>query len=595
MSVASSSRVTLRSLVSHNVWLPTVIKHSGIWTPAVIKHSGLWTPTIVKYEEDQPRESNGRFGSSGDGSMQGPPPEGASLRSWAEMSKGDVIVWGRHGACTINAIDDNPKQPNYKRVRATDANGKNVTFYLSLNSKYPIMTDGAMPKPDAAKPVGEAKPEEAPKPKVAVKDLNDARKAITASLAVYGARVDKVVELREKAKKLERELKYSVGDARKPLLAERRSLKKELSIADNNLINTVTELGDKVNGVIDVEIDKRLAAQGCTRMSDTDLRTQLNALSEERDAAILTATGIKGHEAVREIEKQAILDIQSVMKENGVDQSVRWAMAAYFSAAQKQTLDMRAALQRLESKNLLPASFKEAVRISGPARQIVREYSEKDTVLRVASAKDILATKIALRDATFAVVGQLRPLAAPGSLRLKIVGDTARATEMINKALVMYPADWVKTTEEKAAPINVTYSETLKGRSSAGGFRVRLTLGHESKDGDEAKVSTILHEFQHIMDDHNTQLYETHGSYWRVRCPLQRTSINVGGNPGDPDEFKHPYSGTNYEKRGIRGWEIGTMGMEGLYGATNKNAQTVQADKSYRDYIIGTLLLASRR
>ena len=588
MSVASSSRITLRSLVSHNVWSPTVIKHSG-----------LWTPTIVKYEEDQPREDNGRFGSSGDGSMQGPPPEGASLRSWAEMGKGDVIVWGRHGACTINAIDDNPKQPNYKRVRATDANGKNVTFYLSLKSKYPIMIDGAMPKPGAVKPVDEAKPEEAPKPKVAVKDLNDARKAITASLAAYGGRVDKVVELRDKAKKVERELSFLVGDARKPLLAERRSLKKELSIADNNLINTVTELGGKVNGIVDVEIDKQLAAQGRTRMSDADLTTRVNALKEERDAAILTATGLNGREAVREAEKQAISDIQKVMKENGVNQSVRWGMVAYFSSAAKQDTDTRAAMKMLEDKNLLPASFVAAVRISGIARPIMSEYNEKDTTLRNAGAKDILATRIALRDATFAVVGQLRPLAAPDSLPLKILGD-AKATAMINKALVMYPADWVKTTQEKALAsaggvIKVMYSETLAGRSNAGGLRVNLTLGHESKNGDEAKISTILHEFQHVMDDHNKQLYETHGSYWRVRCPLQRTSINVGGNPGDPDEFKVPYSGVNYEKRGIHGWEIGTMGMEGLYGATDRNARTVQSDNSYRDYIIGTLLLASRR
>ncbi len=205
---------------------------------------------------------------------------------------------------------------------------------------------------------------------------------------------------------------------------------------------------------------------------------------------------------------------------------------------------------------------------------------------------------------TFAVLGQLRPLGDINSFGTNVlyssagrwtydkVGNAKYANfgkELVGRAATMLPVDWLQNI--KSLRVNTTSST---GRSYNNGGYIELKVGKPLSDVKEpfdSRVSTTVHELMHAIETSTRDVSTLEEAYWRDRCPneYKTKSVGSGRDKGDPDTFKSAYSGRYYGGRG--NWEIGSMGMEGLYA---DKVQT-REDPDYKSFMLGMVALAGGR
>jgi len=583
------------------------------WKPTVVRSE--WVPNVVKYAPGQERAWNGEFASNDADVMQAPPPPGTELRTWDKMNVGDTIVWGRHGSVSITSIDDNPKQPNYKRVRGTNVEGKNVTFYISLKGTYPIVVSGntveGEQKPSIT-PADTQKPDEG-KPLQTPTDVSGLRLAVADALPAYTAALAEVSDLKRKVNSAETEAGNKIGpngwkteDEIKQSKKDFKTAKDNLARADRKLIDTMTTLGGSVNAYIDAEVQQRIDAQGVTRMTSGQRLEMLKEEARKVEAAAYTPELVRERDAIC---KDMLAEIRAGFSDGTLTSG--WMMSP--TDSDETILNrLRGRFISQEHTNVVMSlgkmidAYSPSPRIELAMKEYNAKYSAQNkalvdayNALREKSRDDLDKTLAITSAVTFETVGQLREMSSGNDLKYTLakIGATSalddeKMKEIVASATQMFPKDWVDDVNSKMPNgIRVEYTFSGKGRSYQTNGRVHLTLGSEHKQGDSAKISTTLHEIMHCLES-ASGVQPTEASFWRVRCPKQRTSQDVGGGRGDPDEFKSKYAGRWY---GGSNYEIMTMGMESVYAGIAERSPLTLDDAQYRDFMIGTLLLTGRK
>jgi len=584
------------------------------WTPIVARST--WEPNIIsKYAPGQERAWNGEFASNDNEIIQAPPPPGTEPRTWDKMNVGDTIVWGRHGNVKITSIDDNPKQPNYKRIRGTTSEGKPTTFYISLKGQYPIVVSGdtaeGEQKPSIT-PAGTQKPDEG-KPLQTPTDISELKQAVADALPAYAAALAEVNDLKLKVNAAEFEAEREIGpngwkteDEIKQSKKDYKVAKNDLAKADAKLIDTMTTLGGSVNAYIDAEVQQRIDAQGITRMTPDQRVEMLKEEARKIEDAAQTPELVKERDAIC---KDMLAEIRAGFSDGTLTSG--WMMSS--TDSDETILDrLRGRYISQEHTNVVmrPGRMIDAYSPSPRIELAMNEYNAKYgaqnkamidayNALREKSRNDVDKVLAITSAVTFETIGQMREMSSGNDLTYTLsrigamsASDDEKMKEIVASATQMFPKDWIDDVNSKMPNgIRVEYTFSEAGRSYHQRDCVHLTLGSEHKKGDSAKISTTLHEIMHYLES-ASGVQSTEASFWRVRCPKQRTSQDVVGGRGDPDDFKIKYAGRWY---GGGNYEIMTMGMESLYAGITERSTLTLDDPQYRNFMVGTLLLAGRK
>lgn len=611
-----------------------------IWSP--IATHVIWSPIITKFDDDQPRDYHGRFGDTSE--VQAPPPDGTTPKHWSEMKSGDHIVWGKHGVCQIQSIGDNPKQPKYKEVTAKNiVTGKNVKFYISLKTLYPIVNDGVDPKTIGAVPTGDEKEKEKEKPQAqqvaqTATSVEDLQKMFEDALTRF-----------QSAREIADNVKVNrFAQGKKGFNDNIKMLMPYFSA----LTSACVDYGAQIDGVIQKNVNERLAETGLkpeqmSFVTDVEIMNQVGELKQKLmtdGLEIAASTAAAGLEDLLKDRMPAGTNyVKLAQLLTGADTGECFT-GRYLkvSAAHPEGKDYGPIfLARLTQYVTEGASqlgvgggplepLLNALNITGP----INEASAQDRAM-FERLHDILSNadkeltqrynaytsdRNFIRDTqdtvrkTYAeeshkILSQLRPMLSIKDVTPVFVNDY-KAKHMprlesefltaLEKALPYIPKDFMpESTDAKGVIgrfIKACLREGGKGtRSYARESNITIFVKTERKLGQ--LESTILHELTH-QTDFKTDTARCAEAFWYTRCPKARTSQNVGGNRGDADTFPEPYSGTYYGVPSItmlqeNSWEITTIGQEALAGFNERRLKTL-ADEEYRRYMLGVLMLAGR-
>jgi len=204
------------------------------------------------------------------------------------------------------------------------------------------------------------------------------------------------------------------------------------------------------------------------------------------------------------------------------------------------------------------------------------------------------------------VLGSLRQLGGSGDIQAKLTGNAILGKQLFDSISQYIPKDWIDKGNSTLPQLEVVTKDTIIGRSffRSSEQKIRLLLGGSNLN---YQVSTTLHEYMHYIEHSIRDVNDVQKAFWRDRCPKQRINANVGGNKGDPDNFRIAYTGTWY---GATGNEILSTGMEGLLkspidfgeirptkavGSKSVGGSYMYGDRDFQNFIYGLIIAAGKK
>jgi hypothetical protein len=661
---------------------------SDVWLPNIIRFG--WTPHIVKdFNDDEARNAEGEWTSGGD---SGPP----ELRPVPQLVAGDTFEHARLGVVTVVSTEPQPRNNQYVRITATDANGKQIKFDVSGRKTVALISrgSGAITPPP--------KEETGPQVNITKEDIRELKG-----------------QMKEVQSRVNGDL-FARGGANRTPGVDVDQLRRNR--AADAMVST-RKFGAQVSATIDTLVDRemnRLGIQSGNEDEDMKARMRLSSdlsnartTPEFRDAqsrfltsyqngfAIGTTAAIaqalenlgagthsetipdgSGQKDEYTITQNDIDQFKAGLHEdakadatynftsggtsrillgNSVEPSVARIVDRYVSSSAMENFTGRYIYDPYMAELHLPdggkvpiydlfQANKEGFKQLGVSMSMSRQAGfratnaydarlaynsfmrdgtpipskvklglvDEDTMQRVKDSYipyNAVKEKIAISNlnpstkdqqeqvrqaVTFAVLGQLRPLGDINSFGTNVlyssagrwtydkVGNAKYANfgkELVGRAATMLPVDWLQNI--KSLRVNTTSST---GRSYNNGGYIELKVGKPLSDVKEpfdSRVSTTVHELMHAIETSTRDVSTLEEAYWRDRCPneYKTKSVGSGRDTGDPDTFKSAYSGRYY---GRGNWEIGSMGMEGLYA---DKVQT-REDPDYKSFMLGMVALA---
>jgi hypothetical protein len=330
-----------------------------------------------------------------------------------------------------------------------------------------------------------------------------------------------------------------------------------------------------------------------------DVDDELSRRIKQRiDDLDLPVVDVKAVEAQKNVIKQQI--DQKTAEIIGVKETIQEAVLA------------QAASTGVSGQALL--SF----RYSRDFNRIVENRLEKQqpTIAR------LTAQKQGLQDEFFALQNQLDDVIAPGSKRFdaimaeeaanliaEIRGTSTKAPNLVGpqamqdltqKALDLYPAEWVDTFAEQFSTVRVALVKRGSWLNSRDGTaRLAISTRKPRIADQDAGFATAVHEVGHGMEDVIPGVKQMEYVYWQRRAKSDNNKIQGIFSPrstsefGNKDDWREAYTGKSYGLGANDNYEIFTTGVESLLGGGGHfgdSTKGLTVDEDFRRFILGVLI-----
>jgi hypothetical protein len=233
----------------------------------------------------------------------------------------------------------------------------------------------------------------------------------------------------------------------------------------------------------------------------------------------------------------------------------------------------------------------------------------------------LTAQKQGLQDEFFALQNQLDDVIAPGSKRFdgimaeeaaklidEIRGTSTKVPNLVGpqamqdltqKALNLYPAEWVDTFAEQFSTVRVALVKRGSWRNFGDTARLSISTRKPRIADQDAGFATAVHEVGHGMEDVIPGLKQMEYVYWQRRAQSDNFKIEGIFSPrstsefGNKDDWREAYSGKSYGLGANNNYEIFTTGVESLLGGGGHfgdSTKGLTVDEDFRQFILGVLI-----
>jgi len=155
-----------------------------------------------------------------------------------------------------------------------------------------------------------------------------------------------------------------------------------------------------------------------------------------------------------------------------------------------------------------------------------------------------------------------------------------RAISVINEARTRLPTDWVKKSNNE--PILVKHVSRGYFIKEDGVSTIALSSGHGME-------RCAYHELGHHIEEMYPEIRKLEHEFYNRRTDGEKSRwLGLPYSLKEKtrfDQFRDPYMGKDYGNKEDSGYEILSMGMEGLYTGAYK----LHMDTDYQDFIFGVL------